>query len=402
MYIVGSSKFFCLTYTVTMMRLWRPSFALINKASQTESAVRKFCTGKFMNQQKTDDVVIAEVINGKGILTLNRPKALNALNLPMATKVKQKLKEWENEMQFVIVRGGGEKAFCAGGDVVYITSGSPSDCRAGVDFFRQEYSMDYMVGTYRLPYIAIIDGITMGGGVGLSVHGKYRIATERTMFAMPETAIGLFPDVGGSYFLPKLGGKLGLFLALTGHRLKGVDVAKVGIATHFVDSKDIPQLLADLTQCNRNQPIEEILNKHAKNISNQEFSLAPQLGIINECFSAPTVEEIFERLRKEGSTWSQSTVNTLKKMSPISLKITKVELEKGENLSLKESLQMEFGLAKAALEGRSSTDFYEGVRALLKDKDQNPKWNPITLEAVTDEMVQEHFKPVPPEEQLKL
>lgn len=310
--------------------------------------------------ESKEELVLSQVINNKGILTLNRPKALNSLNYPMVTKIIDTLKEWEGKLECVIVRGSGEKAFCAGGDVVSLTSGSPSDCQAAKEFFRKEYTMDYIVGQYKIPYVALIDGITMGGGVGLSVHGKYRVATEKTLFAMPETAIGLFPDVGASYFLPKLEGKLGLYLALTGQRLRGKDVVKCGLGTHFVESKDVPKLYDALLKSSGN--VDSVIKEHSQDITRHPFSLSSHMDIINEAFSASTVEEILVRLKNEGSQFSNETVKLLNKMSPMSLKITKVELERGASMSLKECLQMEFRLGKAALEATSSPDFYEGEK----------------------------------------
>lgn len=349
--------FFCLL----QMRMWKPLMVLKPFPKQFCEQL-KILSSRTMSQQQSEDVVLTEVKNNKGILTLNRPKALNSLNMPMVCAITCKLLEWENLLDCVIVKGAGGKAFCAGGDVVAVTSGCPTNCTDGVNFFRCEYSMDSIIGHYKIPYIAIIDGITMGGGVGLSVHGSYRIATERTLFAMPETAIGLFPDVGGSFFLPRLGGNLGLYLALTGQRLKGKDVVKVGVATHFVECQNIPKLIDALVKADPKECcfVDEVLKKFAVNVKSHTFSLASNLAKIDQCFSAPTVEEIFERLKADGSSFARDTLQLLQKMSPISLKITKVQLEKGKLLDLKECLQMEFRLATAALEARSSPDFYEG------------------------------------------
>lgn len=184
--------------------------------AMTTNNVRLLSTGAGTT---TSDLVLAEEINDKGVLTLNRPKSLNALNFEMVQKVYEVLIKWQDTKSLVIVKGAGEKAFCAGGDVKGLVEAGDVD--AGKKFFRNEYISNHLIGTYKIPYVALIDGVTMGGGVGISIHGKYRIATERTLFAMPETAIGLFPDVGGSYFLPRLQGKLGLYLGLTGFRLKG-------------------------------------------------------------------------------------------------------------------------------------------------------------------------------------
>ncbi|XP_054273098.1 3-hydroxyisobutyryl-CoA hydrolase, mitochondrial-like [Macrosteles quadrilineatus] len=385
-----------------MMVRWGTSSLLNTVNFLTRSSLSKPLrfSRNMSTQPGNDEVVLSEIINNKGVLTLNRPRALNSLNEAMVTIILEKLKDWEHKVDCVVVRGAGEKAFCAGGDVVAVTSGSLTNCNHGKNFFRKEYTMDYIISQYKKPYIALIDGITMGGGVGISVNGKYRIATEKTLFAMPETAIGLFPDVGASYFLSRLEGKLGLYLALTGQRLKGKDVVKIGFGTHYIESKNIPTLYEAILKGDGD--VESTIKKHSVDVSDHTFSLAQNMGLINEAFSGSTVEEIFTRLEKDGSQFSQDTLKLLNKMSPISMKISKVELEKGAKMSLKECLQMEFRLAKSALEATSSPDFYEGVRALLKDKDQNPKWNPSSLQEVTDDMVNKVFLPISPEEELKL
>ncbi|XP_040213099.1 3-hydroxyisobutyryl-CoA hydrolase, mitochondrial isoform X3 [Rana temporaria] len=312
----------------------------------------------------------AEVLLAKSgcaaVITMNRPKALNALNLNMARHIYQKLKLWEEDPDtfLVIIKGSGGKAFCAGGDILAVTNAGKSGDRLAQDFFREEYILNNAIGTCRKPYIAFIDGITMGGGVGLSVHGHFRVASEKTLFAMPETAIGLFPDVGGGYFLPRLPGKLGLYISLTGFRLKGRDVQKAGIATHFVESE--------------------------KSTADEEkpFILAEHLDKINSLFTANSVEEIFENLKKDGSSFAQQQLQTLSKMSPTSLKMTFRQLKNGSSLTLQEVLTMEYRLSQACMRGH---DFYEGVRAVLIDKDQNPKWKPERLEDVTNEYLDSCF-----------
>ncbi|KAL1122152.1 hypothetical protein AAG570_003557 [Ranatra chinensis] len=341
------------------------------------------------------------MINRCGVITLNRPKALNAINLPMVCKILDALKEWERCADLVVVRGG-EKAFCAGGDVAGITKGGPQAADKGKTFFRTEYLMNNTIGTYKIPYVAIVHGITMGGGVGLSVHGKYRIATESTVFAMPETQIGLFPDVGGTYFLPRLAGKLGLYLALTGDRLKGMDVVKAGVATHFCQSKDIPDLFNALINI-EGSPCDleaNVLSKFTVDPRTHVFSLSTHIPTIDRIFSLPSVEQMMEELERDGSEWCLTTLKRLKTMSPISLKVTKKALEFGAVMSLQECLQMENRIAGAAVEARISADFYEGVRALLIDKDKKPKWSPQNLTLVTDEMVEGYFKPLSPKEEL--
>lgn len=201
------------------------------------------------------------------------------------------MKPLESTKALVIIKGAGEKSFCAGGDVRAVTEGSLED---GKSFFRDEYRLNALIGSFKKPYVAIIDGITMGGGVGLSVHGKYRVATERTMFAMPETAIGLFPDVGGGHFLPRMNGKLGLYLGLTGFRLKGRDVQKAGVATHFVESGKLEALEKELSQCKSEYDVDKALYTFSSLTKDtQEFVLAQHLEQIDHCFGGATVEEIF-------------------------------------------------------------------------------------------------------------
>ncbi|KAM7363564.1 3-hydroxyisobutyryl-CoA hydrolase isoform 1-T1 [Cochliomyia hominivorax] len=346
--------------------------------------------------RKMSASVLATESSDKGMIILNRPKALNAINLDMVRKIYKHLKKCESTKSLVIIKGTGDKAFCAGGDVRAVVEGGASE--ESKSFFREEYTTNALIGNYTIPYIALIDGITMGGGVGLSVHGKYRVATERTLFAMPETAIGLFPDVGGSYFLPRLQGKLGLYLGLTGVRLKGEDVLKAGIATHYCDSSKIAELETALLNCPDADEVPEILNKF-NNPSTKPFALEAHLDQINKCFAAESVEEIIENLKIDGSEWATKTKEVLLKMSPTSLKVTFRQLELGSKLSLPQCLNMEYRIVVRHLE---NSDFKEGVRALLIDKDQKPQWNPKTLEAVTEERVQSFFAKLPDTEELKL
>ncbi|XP_034937617.1 3-hydroxyisobutyryl-CoA hydrolase, mitochondrial [Chelonus insularis] len=361
------------------------SFSLLNRLE-----IRKLGKKNYTTAMDENDVIFKEV-GDKGMIILNRPKQLNALNLSMTKKIYPVLEQWESSKKAVVIKGAGEKAFCAGGDVKCITVAlnEPGGEKKGYDFFRAEYTLNHLIGTFKKPYVALISGITMGGGVGLSVHGKYRVATENTLFAMPETAIGLFPDVGGSYFLPRLRGKLGYFLGLTGHRLKGEDVKLAGIATHFVPSTKL-EALTEALLAPGDEEVGKIINKF-ENPSSREFSLEKHLKQIDHCFSANTVEGIIDNLKKDDSEWAKEVLTNLAKMSPTALKITKKALDIGKNLSLAECLKMDYRLACAACDKKS--DFYEGVRALLVDKDQNPKWNPKTLEEVTDEYISSKFKP---------
>ncbi|XP_041120799.1 3-hydroxyisobutyryl-CoA hydrolase, mitochondrial [Polyodon spathula] len=348
-----------------------------------------------MSSQAGSDILL-ERSGCAGVITLNRPKALNALNLSMIRQIYPQLKKWEKdpETSIVLIKGTGGKAFCAGGDIRAVTDAGKVGDRLSQDFFREEYILNNAIGTYQKPYVALIDGITMGGGVGLSVHGRFRVATEKTVFAMPETGIGLFPDVGGGYFLPRLQGKLGLFLALTGFRIKGRDVQQAGVASHFVDSEKLPSLEKDLVQLKTpsNTDVADVLNLYqaqSKVDDGKPFILAEHMDQINRLFEASSVEDIMQKLNEDGSSFAVKQLETLKKMSPTSLKITFRQLQDGASMSLQEVLVMEYRLSQACMRGH---DFYEGVRAVLIDRDQSPKWKPGVLEEVTGDFVDGCFK----------
>ncbi|XP_012583146.1 PREDICTED: 3-hydroxyisobutyryl-CoA hydrolase, mitochondrial isoform X1 [Condylura cristata] len=331
-----------------------------------------------------------------GVITLNRPKYLNALNLNMIRQIYPQLKKWEQDPGtfLIIIKGTGGKAFCAGGDIKAVSEAGKAKQKLAQDFFREEYMLNSAIESCQKPYVALIHGITMGGGVGLSVHGQFRVATEKSLFAMPETAIGLFPDVGGGYFLPRLQGKLGYFLALTGFRLKGRDVYRAGIATHFVDSEKLGTLEEDLLALKSpsKENIADVLESyHTKSKIDQDkpFILEEHMDKINSWFSANTMEKIIENLQQDGSSFALEQLKVINRMSPTSLKITLRQLMEGSSKTLKEVLTMEYRLSQYCMGGH---DFHEGVRAVLIDKDQNPKWKPNDLKEVTDEELNNHFK----------
>jgi len=353
---------------------------------------------------ETAPEVLLETINGKGVITLNKPRTLNALNLTMIRKIYPTLKAWESSQKLVIIKGAGGKAFCAGGDVRAATDSAKAGTRLYKDFFREEYTLNALIGTLHIPYIALLDGITMGGGVGLSVHGQYRVATENALFAMPETGIGLFPDVGGTFFLPRLGGKLGVFLALSGHRLKGGDLFKSGVATHMCSTAMLPALEQDIIALNSSSSkpknIEEVLKKYHDQCpeAKKTFGLESKLPIINKAFSAATVEEIIANLKSDSidPKWSKEQAEAMLTKSPTSMKVSFKALEMGSQMDLQDALRIEYRLSQRCCEGH---DFVEGIRALLVDKDKNPQWKPKKLEDVTPEIVDRHFAPFETEQQ---
>jgi len=352
--------------------------------------------------------VLVREAKGVGFITLNRPKALNALSLDMIRLMSPQLKQWKEEgkVKVVMVRGAGEKAFCAGGDIRAITAVPGGEMQR--QFFREEYELDHLVGSYSLPYIALLNGITMGGGVGVSVNGKWRVATEKTVFAMPETAIGLIPDVGGGFFLPRLQGQLGMFLGLTGHRLKGWDCYSAGLATHAVKGEEVPMLEEAITNLasscegeKLDSQLKELLEEFTPEEANKHnFSLQEHMDMIDRVFSADSVEEVVDRLEGEQGDLAKKSLKALKAASPTSLKVAYRQIREGAKASnLGEVLAMEHRLVTRCCE---DSDFYEGVRATLVDRDNKPVWKPGSLAEVTEERVDWYFSHLPQDRELVL
>jgi len=326
-----------------------------------------------------------------GLVTLNRPKALNALTLGMIRLFDPQLRAWNADPQVkaVVIQGAGEKAFCAGGDVVSLYEagkaaregrGDGAEVRA---FFSGEYVLNRLIKRLSKPYIALIDGISMGGGVGLSVHGTHRIVTERTLFAMPETGIGLYPDVGGTYFLPRLPGQVGTWLGLTGDRLKAADLLAIGAADAFLPSAGIEALVADLAA---GTPPDAAVAK-AKGPAG-DATVAANRAAIDRCYAFDTVEAIVKALEAEGTEWAAGQLATLRRVSPTSLKVTLAAIRRGGKLDFDACMVQELRLSLACLAG---DDFYEGIRAALVDKDKSPKWKPAALADVGPSDVERHF-----------
>jgi 3-hydroxyisobutyryl-CoA hydrolase len=334
-------------------------------------------------------------INQVSLITLNNQKSLNALNLEMIETLRAHLEQCERDptVNMIIVKGAGGRAFCAGGDAKFIR-----ECyingkvRLAADCFRKLYSLNYEVASLKKPYVALLNGITMGGGVGISINGKYRVATDNTVFAMPETAIGFFVDVGGSHFLPRLKDNLGLYLGLTGNRLKGQDMRNIGLVTHFVPSDKLDALENDFFNASdlSTDAVDAILKRHDQPVT-EEFDTSQ----INRCFSAKSLKEILENLEKENTEWSKQQLKTLSRMSLRSLKITIRQLELGSAKSLKECLEMDYQLGWRFAK---NPDCVEGVRAMLVDKDNRPRWNPATHQEVDKKMVDWYFEPTFPDE----
>jgi enoyl-CoA hydratase len=326
---------------------------------------------------------IASRLDGRiGRLILRRPAALNALDLPMIRALTEMLTEWRDQphIHAVVIDGEG-RAFCAGGDIRAIRDAALARDEASIsDFFGEEYALNRLIAEYPKPYIALIDGICMGGGIGVSVHGRYRVVTESAMLAMPETGIALFPDVGASYFLPRLPGALGMFLGLTGTRLNGADAVHAGLATHFVAKANLAALSAALATDG-----VAALATHAAPLP--PFSLAEHLPAINRSFSAASVADILSRLAQEGA-WGETTAATLRAMSPSSVLWSFGIVQRGADRDLPACLAAELALTAHVT---AHPDFAEGVRAMVIDKDRQPKWSPPSLADVDVGLIEAMF-----------
>jgi enoyl-CoA hydratase len=331
-----------------------------------------------------DDTVIARRDGRVGRILLNRPKALNALDMGMIRACADNLRTWRDDphVHTVVIEGAGDRAFCAGGDIRALRDQQIAGDRAAVDvFFSEEYALNLMIATYPKPYVALIDGICMGGGIGVSVHGPYRVATEHAMFAMPETAIGFFPDIGGTFFLPRLPGQLGIYLGLTGLRTTGADAVHSGFATHFTTRENLPALSAALAEIG-----VAALARFAEPLP--PFTLAPVLTAIDRCCAADTIPEIAARLAVEPGDWAAPALKALHTVSPTALAFTLEAFRRGANLTLKDALDAEFLLTRTTM---AYPDFAEGVRAMVVDKDRQPKWQPARIEDIDQNVVAAMF-----------
>ena len=323
-----------------------------------------------------------------GLITMNRPKALNALTHEMSLALDRQLKDWAADAKIaaVAIVGAGDRAFCAGGDIRALYQSGPKG-KLTQEFYWNEYRMNRRIFRYPKPYVALIDGITMGGGVGVSAPGRYRVATEKTLLAMPETGIGLFPDVGASYYLSHMPGQLGIYLGLTGNRIQAADILYTGFATDFAPSAVIGEIVTAL----ESEDPEAVLTELAAPLD-QVPPLKEHRAVIDRCFAGDSVEGIVAKLEKAGGAWADQVRTTLLQKSPMSLKVTLRELREAASLDFEDCMVMEYRLVQAFMADR---DFFEGVRAVIIDKDNKPNWQPATLADVTPGMVDAYFKPLP-------
>lgn len=323
-----------------------------------------------------------------GLITMNRPKALNALTHEMSLALDRQLKAWDDDpkVETVAIVGAGDRAFCAGGDIRALYQSGPKGALTQ-EFYWNEYRMNRRIFRYPKPYVALMDGITMGGGVGVSAPGRYRVATEKTLLAMPETGIGLFPDVGASYYLSHMPGQLGIYLGLTGNRIQAADILYTGFATEFAPSAVIGEIVGAL----ESEDADDVLTRLGAPLD-QVPPLQAHRAVIDRCFGHDTVEAIVAALEKEGGAWADQVLATLLQKAPMSLKVTLRELREAAELEFEDCMIMEYRLVQAFMADR---DFFEGVRAVIVDKDNKPNWQPPSLADVTSAMVDSYFRPLP-------
>lgn len=332
-----------------------------------------------------------------GFVTLNRPYALNAATDNMVRQLAKQLDLWENDSAIdrVVLRAVGERAFCAGGDIrALYEQYRAGEVQKSIDFWREEYTLNNRIKQYPKPYVSLIDGIVMGGGVGLSVHGAYRVAGDRYSFAYPEVGIGFFPDVGATHLLPRLPGKIGLWIGLTGLRVNADDGLYCGLATHRIASAEFSELQRALTT---DESVPEILATFAED--RQKGRLEENHPLIDRIFALSSVEEILGALDGEMSEAAAKFARAIREKSPTSLKIAFEQVQRGGALDFAEAMRTEFRIVNRVAR---EPEFYEGIRAVVIDKDNAPKWNPAALEAVTAEKVASYFAPLADAEELRL
>jgi enoyl-CoA hydratase len=325
-------------------------------------------------------------------ITLNRPKALNALTLAMAVEMTAHLRAWASdpEVGVVLIDGAGDRAFCAGGDIRALYDAAKSGSTLPAQFWSTEYYLDVLIGRYPKPLVVVMDGLVMGGGVGLSGYAAFRVVTERSAVAMPEVGIGFFPDVGASFLLARSPGRTGTYLALTGDRMNAADAIYCGFADVQIAAATLPELPGALTDCRSAADVKRALDSMAT--AQPTSRLQAARSWIDPCYAADSAEDIMQRLQSGDAAETGAARAAMSKASPTSLKVTLRNIRDAVSFKrMEESFQQDFRIALAAIAGH---DFVEGVRATIVDKDRNPKWRPDKLEDVTPDIVDRHFQSV--------
>jgi enoyl-CoA hydratase/carnithine racemase len=346
----------------------------------------------------TEDEILFEARNHVGLITLNRPTALNALSHAMVREMYAQLQEWaqDGSIYAVAVKGAGAKAFCAGGDVRAVRASFIANTSMHRDFFAEEYRLDHFIHRFPKPYIALMDGIVMGGGMGIAQGASLRVVTDRTRMAMPEVAIGFFPDVGASYFLSRLPAALAAYLGLSGTTIGGADAVYAGLADLYTPKAALESLDTALAALRWGSDHSADIHGVIRALSTADSPKPPLADLrpaIDLHFSQPDIPSVMESLRTESrgayTEWARHTLETMTKRSPLMMAVTARQLERGRTMNLADCFRMELGMLRHSLE---QGDFMEGVRAVLVDKDNAPQWNPARIEDVTDEMIAAFFR----------
>lgn len=348
--------------------------------------------------------ILSSDANGLGHITLNKPETLHALTTHMVANMIQALLAWRDDpgvRAVLIDHQPGTRGFCAGGDIRFLAESGAGDGAGARRFFYTEYQLNHVLFTYPKPVIALMDGVTMGGGVGIAMPAQFRIATENTTYAMPETGIGLFPDVGGGWYLPRKDGQIGMWLALTGARLKAADCLIAGVVTHYMPTEILAAARAQIAGAAQTHDVERALTSGLEALgesAGKPKELTPEnISRINRAFAGATVEAIFAALEADGSDWAKAQLATLQTKSPQTLKVAFRQLREGAAMaSFAEEMRQEYRIGARVVQRH---DFIEGVRALIVDKDNKPQWRPKTLEGVTEAMLDEIFAPLPQQEE---
>jgi enoyl-CoA hydratase len=339
--------------------------------------------------------ILFERRGAAGVVTLNRPKALNAVSHAMVLAFRAQLEAWADDSAItrVVITAAGERAFSAGGDIRALYDRGKAGCHAeALQFWADEYPLNTLIKNYRKPYVALIDGIAMGGGIGVSVHGSHRVAGDRCSFAMPEVGIGFFPDVGATWFLPRMPGELGTYCALTGERFNAADGVASGLATHRIPSARFSALLEGLSGT---VSVDAVLSAFSEPAG--EGPIAARRSTIDRLFTGDNVEGILAALDREAiseskdAEWAAKTAGTIRTKSPLSLKLALAQVRRGATWDFRACMRAEFRIVSRIIHGH---DFYEGVRAVLVDKDNKPIWDPAMLADVSEAEIERHFAPL--------
>ncbi|HQS13038.1 MAG: enoyl-CoA hydratase [Sphingomonadales bacterium 35-56-22] len=346
----------------------------------------------------TDDILL-KVEGHAGFISLNRPSALHALTLPMVHAMTAALLKWRDDpaVKCVVIDHADGRGFCAGGDIAFLRNSAINDGgESGRQFFHDEYQLNHLLVTYPKPVVAFMDGITMGGGVGISQPARFRVATENTKFAMPETGIGLFPDVGGGWYLSRLEGRVGQFLALTGARIAGAGCLSLGLATHYLTSNVLAEAKSRIATEDVDR-IDGILG--TLSVTPPDSKIVETIVQINRHFASDRLEDILASLEGDDSDWAMKELATLRTKSPQTCKVALRQLAESNKLTdFADNMAMEYRIASRVI---VRPDFAEGVRAVIVDKDNAPKWDPATAEGVTDALIDAIFAPLPAQEEWK-